>query len=108
MSKKEYKQNPDFPKVGAMVLKREKDNFGKDAYYIKIDENTKVTINGKEVKSLNIQRPMEKYHRMLESGKITEQEFNEKEELYSPDGDFHFIKFEVSADLRDEKDKKKR
>lgn len=100
---KEFKNNPDFPKFGAMVLKKDQDEFEKDAYYIKIDEDTVVTVNGKRVTSLNMQRPIEKYHRMLKAGKITPEQFEDKDQLYSPEGEKNYIKFEIGADLREKK-----
>lgn len=98
--------NDKFPKVGAMILKKEKDDFGKNAYYISIDKDTEVTVNGKKVTALNLQRPVEKFHRMLEKGVISEKEFDEKVERYEEGGDLSFIAFEISADLRDKEKKR--
>lgn len=97
--KKEFKQNPDFPKVGAMLQKKELGQDGKPQYYLKIDENVEVTVNGKKVTALNIERPTAKYERMLSSGKISAEDYEQKMELYE-DGELNFVKFEFSADLR--------
>lgn len=105
--KKEYKQNPNFPKVGAMILKKEKDIEEKDAYYIKFSDDVEVTVNGKKVTSLNVERPTTKYVRMLQAGKISDKEFEAKQEQYSATGEYNYIKFEFSADLRDPSEKKK-
>lgn len=112
MAKSNYKENPNFPKVGAMILKQEVDELGNAAYYIKINENADVRINGKKVTSLNIQRPTDKFYRMVEKGSISEVEFEEQMAKYddksSPKGEYHYVKFEISADLRDPSEKKKK
>lgn len=94
-----YKPNPDFPKVGAMLQKKELGKDGKPQYYLRIDKDVEVKINGKKVTALNIERPTAKYERMLANDKISPEEYEEKMELFE-EGELSYIKFEFSADLR--------
>lgn len=91
--KKKYVQ------VGAMLSKKEADDQGRANYWVKIDDKTVVTVNGVKVKALNIQRPTDKFERMLASGKMTEDEYVKKMEDYEDDGKLNFIKFEIVAAL---------
>lgn len=95
-----FKQNPNFPQIGSMMQKKENDKQGRAAYYIKISDDVKVTVNGKEVKFLNIQRPTDKYDYKVENGKMTGEEYDEAVARFQEGGDLSYIKFEITADLR--------
>lgn len=100
---KQFKQNPDFPKIGAMMTKKDKDDQGRPAYWLKINDDVVVTVNGKRVSALNIERPTDKYDRMINNDKISPEEYDEKIALYNEGGEYNYIKFEFSADLRPKK-----
>lgn len=105
---KKRKINPKYHPVGAFMEKKEKDEEGRAQYYIKIDSDTVVTINGKKVTALNIQRPTDKFQNMLAKGVITEEQYEEKMSQYDGSlkdqkGDLSYIKFELTANLEDKK-----
>lgn len=85
--------------VGAMLQKKENDEQGRPDYWIKLDPQTVVTVNGVKVTALNIQRPTDKFDYMLKVGKITGEEFEEKVSRYDAEGDLNYVKFEVVAAL---------
>jgi hypothetical protein len=89
----------NYVKVGGMLEKKEKDDQGRAAYYIKLDDKVTVTVNGQKVTALNIQRPTDMYDRLLASGKISEAEYEEKMSQFEKDGKLSFVKFEVTAAL---------
>lgn len=98
-----FKQNPKYTPFGGFLEKKEKDESGRPQYYIKIDKNVKVTVNGKQVTALNIQRPTDKFERQLAKGTISEAEFEEKMAQFDKDGDLSFVKFELTVNLDDSK-----
>lgn len=98
-----FKQNPNFPKIGAMMQKKDKDDQGRPAYWLKINDDVEVIVNGKRVTALNIERPTDKYDRMIASDKLSPEAYEEKMAMYEEGGELSFIKFEFSADLRPKK-----
>lgn len=94
-----------YPNIGSMIAKRDQnsgdsilDKNGKQTYYIKLDKQTTLTVNGKPVTGyLNISRPRDKFDRMLEKGTITAKEHAEKISRFEKGGDLDYIQFEVSA-----------
>lgn len=87
--------------VGAMILSKDADDKGRKSYYIKLSDKTKITIDGVDVsgKYINVQRPADKFDRMLASGKITQEEYDEKVNQFSEGGNLSFITFELTAAL---------
>lgn len=99
-----------YPKIGTMIEKRDKetgepilDANDNKTYYIKIDKDADIRINGKKVTSeyLNVGRPRDKYDRMKEKGTIDAKEHEEKVSRYEGEGDLSFAKFEISATTED-------
>lgn len=99
-----------YPEIGSMIAKRDKesgepvtDKNGKATYYIKIGKDVKLTVNGKPVESgyLNINRPRDKFDRMLEAGKITKQEHAQKIAQYEKGGDYDYVNFVLSAAIEE-------
>ena len=105
MSKQKYVS------VGA-IMKRKKENEGDPTeYYIRLDKDTPITIDGDTVTSgyLNVSKPTRKYEAMvaraasrLEAGEISEDEFDklqreceEKAARYAKGGDLDYITQEV-------------
>jgi hypothetical protein len=94
-----------FVNLGTMIEKRDKatgepvlDQNGNRTYYLKIDKNSKVVINGVQVEGyINVSRPRDKFDRMLEKGKIDAQEHEQKVDQYEKGGDFDYAKFELTA-----------
>jgi hypothetical protein len=83
--------------IGAVLRKKEKDADGNPTYWLKLDEKADVVVNGVKVTALNIQRPTEKYDRMLKSGKITAEEYEQKTSRYFDPDDLEYVTFEVVA-----------
>lgn len=86
-----------FVNVGAMLQRKENDDQDRPTYWLKLDKEVEMTINGKKVTALNISRPTDKFERMLKAGKITAEEYENKIELYNEKGDYSFVKFEFTA-----------
>lgn len=97
------KVNPKYHPVGAFLEKQEKGEDGRPQYYIKLDSSVEVKINGKKVSALNIQRPTDKFEKMLAKGVITEEQYEEKMADFEKDGKLSFVKFELTANLEDKK-----
>lgn len=95
--------------LGTIVEKRDKqtgepirDENGNKTYYLKIDKKSKVTINGVQLEGyINVQRPRDKYDRMLAKGKLTPQEHADKIAQYEKGGDFDYATFELNASVED-------
>lgn len=88
-----------FHNIGSMKTKKEKDANGNPQYYIEIDKNYigRISIDGKPVttKFINVDRPTSKFDRMLKSGKIKEDEYDQKTADFAPDGKLSFVKFDL-------------
>lgn len=77
------------------------DEKGRKLYALKLDNKTKVIINGVDMsgKTLYVSRPENKYRRLLEKGIIDESEFDKKMEEHGPGGRLEFVQMEITADL---------
>ena len=66
--------------------------------YIKVDKDLDIQINGKSVAGMyiNINKPTEKFDRMLAAGKITEEEYDEKTARFGAEGDLSWIRQELT------------
>ena len=95
-------KNNDYVKLGAMVDSGEKDENGKPIYYIKLDKEVKIKINGQDFngKSFKVERPTDKFDRMVKKGVITPDEHKQKLDLYAEGGKAAFVKFEIEAKLK--------
>lgn len=87
--------------LGVMVRDKEKDSKGKDKYYLLLDKNVEISINGVpyKKKSINISRLTDKYDRMLESGKLSKEEYDEKVAQFTGKGKYNYMQFEFVAKL---------
>jgi len=92
-----------FVKMGAMIAGKEKDAQGRTQYYLKLDKDVKLLVNGKELASdtVAIERPTDKYDRMVASGKMTPEEYDSKVAIFEDGGKASFVKFEFTARLKD-------
>ena len=98
-----------YPEIGSMIAKRDRDTGepvtdknGKPTYYVKLDKNVKITVNGKPVTGyFNINRPRDKFDRMLEAGKITKQEHAQKVAQYEKGGEHDYVNFVLSAKIEE-------
>lgn len=90
-----------FVNLGAIASKREKDEHGRNQYYLKIDKDVDVKINGVSFtgKYINVQRPTDKFEKMLKKGNITQEQYDEKVARFGEDGDLNYITLELSAVL---------
>ena len=94
-----------YPSLGSMIARRDQntgasvlDVNGKQQYYIKVDKNVDIKVNGHKVEGyINISRPRDKFDRMLEKGSITPKEHAEKISRFEKGGDLDYIQFEVSV-----------
>lgn len=97
-------KNDRYVALGAITIKKEKDAQGRNQYYFKISDDVELTINGRKFtgKYLNVSRPTDKYDRMLEKGKISEDEHEQKCEQFEKGGKLSYISLELQADFKDE------
>lgn len=98
-----------YHKIGSMIEKRDKESGepildcdGKKTYYLKIDKDTDVRINGKKVTGyLNVNRPYDYHQRQFMFEKISEQEYEEKKARFEKGGDLDYLQFELQAVTED-------
>jgi hypothetical protein len=94
-----------YHKIGTMVERRDKetrepilDKDGKKTYYLKVDKNVNITINGKKVPAggyLNVKRPYDYDYRQFHvTGKLSEQEYEEKRSQFEKGGEKDYLQFE--------------
>lgn len=88
----------NFINFGAIMTKKERDAEGKLQYYIKLNKEVDLVVNGKKTTSeyINVSSPKVKYDRMLEKGKITEEEADIAKSRFDSEGDLAFIKQELT------------
>jgi len=74
-----------------------KDDEGRQQYTFVLNKDVEITINGKKYESsyFYVNRPDDKFKTMLESGKITEAEYDEKVSRYKEGGDLTNVVFEI-------------
>lgn len=86
-----------FINFGALMSKKERDAEGKLQYYIKLDKDIELTVNGEKLTNeyIQVQNPKAKFDKMLEKGKITEEERDEKQARFDKGGDLEYIRQEL-------------
>lgn len=103
--------------VGIMCLRKKENEDDPNEYYIKLEKDIKITIDGDTVTGgyINVTDPLLKYDRMvtkaerdLDDGKIDEEAFDgivEKADnmtkRYLDNGDLEFIKFDLTYVRKD-------
>lgn len=101
-----------FHNLGSMIAKKDKqtgeailDKNDKPTYYVKLDKNVKLVVNGEEVTSgyINVSRPRDKYDKKLEKGQITKAEHAQAIARFEKGGDLNYINFEFTAVTGDDK-----
>jgi hypothetical protein len=98
-----------YHKIGSMIEKRDKatgqpvlDIDGKKTYYLRIDKDADIRINGKKVTGfLNVNRPYEYHQRQFVQEKISEQDYADKKARFEKGGDLDYIQFELQAVTED-------
>ncbi len=87
-----------FINLGAIMTKKDRDAEGKLQYYIKLDKEVKLVVNGKAATSeyINVQAPTVKYDKMLAKEKITEEECDIAKARFGAEGDLSYIKQELT------------
>tara|TARA_R110000851_G_scaffold29641_1_gene81420 strand:+ start:359 stop:643 length:285 start_codon:yes stop_codon:yes gene_type:complete len=88
-----------FINFGALMTKKDRDSEGKLQYYIKLDKEVKLVVNGKATTSeyIQVKAPTAKYDAMLAKDKITEEECDEKKARFAKGGDLEFIRQELTV-----------
>ena len=83
-----------FVNFGSLIMKKDKSGF-----YIKLDKDLELSINGDKFNGeyINVNPPTVKYDRMLDQGKITEEEYEKAVARFAKDGDLSFIRQELTA-----------
>lgn len=95
-----------YHKIGSMIEKRDKqtqepirDEDNLKTYYIKIDNNTKIIVNGVAIPPgsfINVKRPYDYDYRQHYVKKVTtEQEYLEKKAQYEGKGPKSFLSFDL-------------
>jgi len=89
----------DFINFGALMTKKDRDAEGKLQYYIKLDKDVKLVVNGKDATSeyIQVQNPKVKYDRMFDKEKITEEEMDKAKARFDKGGDLEFIRQELTV-----------
>jgi len=87
-----------FINLGAIMTRKDRDDEGKLQYYIKLDKEVKLTVNGKAATSeyIQVKSPQAKYDAMLKKEKITEEEADIAKARFVGEGDLSYIKQELT------------
>jgi hypothetical protein len=89
---------------GSMKLKKEKDKDGNPQYYIELDQKIidRLKFDGKPLdKFIQVERPTAKFDRMLNSGKLSQDEYDAKVAQFDKDGKLSFVKFDLQIVTKD-------
>jgi hypothetical protein len=99
----------EFINLGILCSKKDRDENDKLQYYIKLDKDVKITVNGKETTSdfIQVQTPANKLAKRIASGKLDEAKVEQLEKtmrryLAPKDeevGDLNYIKQELTIVL---------
>jgi hypothetical protein len=104
MAKKNYHN------IGSMNLKKKDHKDDPNEYYIKLDQKMvgKIYIEDEKTKKLkpiteiiSVERPTDKFDRMIASGKMTPEEYEQKIAMFSEGGKAAFVKFNLQASTED-------
>lgn len=93
--KNNNKKNSGYVQLGAILKSKE------GSLYIKFDQNAEVIINGVNVSggTASLEKPTEKFGRMVAAGKMTEDEAEERIAAYSEGGKLEYVRQEISVKL---------
>lgn len=91
-----------FIDFGAIMTKKERDAEGKLQYYIKLNKDIKISIDGEELTSefINVKTPADKIQARIDSGKVDEDKIEKLEKTkarYLGDGDLNYIKQQLTV-----------
>lgn len=94
-----------YHKIGSMIERRDKgtekpilDCDGKKTYYLKVDKEADIRINGVKVAPgsyINVVRPYDYHQRQFINEKLSEQEYEEKKKRFEKEGDLSYLQFEL-------------
>lgn len=89
-------QGRRYVKLGS-ILKAKADG----SLYIKFNDDINIEVEGVSVAGLtaSLEQPHVKFERMLASGKIDEEEAEQKISRYQPGGDLEFVRQEITVKL---------
>ena len=94
----------EFINLGILCSKKDRDDEGKLQYYIKLDKDVKITVNGKDTTSdfIQVATPANKLAKRIASGKLDEAKIEQLEKTkarFEADGDLNYIKQELTIIL---------
>lgn len=92
-----------YHKIGSMIEKRDKstgeailDCDNKKTYYLKVDKDADIRINGVKVTGyINVNRPYDYSQRQFVQRKLSAEEYEEKKSRFEKGGDLSYIQFEL-------------
>jgi len=95
-----------FIDFGAIMTKKERDDEGKLQYYIKLNKDIKVTIDGQKLTSeyINVKTPVQQIQARIDSGKNDEEKIEQLEKTkarFEQGGDLEFIKQNLTVVIDD-------
>jgi flagellar basal body rod protein FlgF len=114
MSKQQKNKNSRYATIGSLIFQSafdeegnrligeyKTDEKGRKLYALKLDKNTKITVNGVDMtgKTLYVSRPDTKLTRLLDKGVIDQNEYESKLADFSAGGRLEFVQMEITADL---------
>ena len=91
-----------FIDLGAIMTKKDRDANGKLQYYIKLNKELDIVINGEKLTSeyVNVDAPANKIQKRIDSGKVDEEKIEQLEKTkarYLGDGDLNYIKQQLTV-----------
>jgi hypothetical protein len=109
-SKSGERKRKTYVPVGVLIESDKPRDDGQANFYIKLAKDTQVIVNGKDISGgyLQVSYPTDKFANMLNKGKITQEEYNQKVARFHKDpdnkqndGDLSYIAFELNASFEE-------
>jgi hypothetical protein len=90
--------------LGSLVVGKEKDNSGRPSYYIKLDDNVEITVNGQKVekKTISAKNVLTKFDEMIKRAgdkgdEAKVEQYEKTQARFEKEGDLNFIKQEFTV-----------
>ena len=96
------KKTSGYVDLGVLILARDKDSQGRPAYYIQLDKEVEITINGVPFsKTISAKNMVTKFDEMIsrtdDEAKI--EKYEATKSRFEKDGDLSYMKFALTAKL---------
>lgn len=91
--------------LGSLFLSKDKDKKGRPGYYIQLDKDVEITINGKKLdrKTISAKNVVTKFEEMIDRSDDEEkiEKYENSKKRFEKDGDLSYIKQEFTVVIGD-------